>query len=301
MKASFFTSTLLGLTQAVLGVAISAENEIYASLLDARDEVDDIIDHVVFKRDDVLTPRDLELAEMHGVDINESKLVRPDKTQHFARGIRTKFFDLANLPPHLVYKHSVYKRSNGDDYTVWVHNSFNGTSEEDDEAVEDSGAVSGPLAARQERTRLRMTYASTSNGNHCRRQYIENTTHRNAATTGGANAIIRWGDRNSGRFFMAAGCCRNPKRVNLIIGGTNSGTNIRFGAGVHTSNANGWVMVGSKDIRHATAHARNNYRRDYGNGWRVQAHGAFRCDHDGWWGSPGAWVNFVLHRSVERV
>lgn len=32
----------------------------------------DVVEHVIFKRGDVLTPRDLDLAKRHGVDINES-------------------------------------------------------------------------------------------------------------------------------------------------------------------------------------------------------------------------------------
>lgn len=201
-----------------------------------------------------------------------------------------------------MYKHTVYKRGNGDDYTLWVHNSFNDTAEGDEESPE--AESTSQLAARQNVRVInnsQQNHRNIDGGNRCRRQNIHGTTHPNAAFTGGANAIIRWADSQNGRFYADANCCRDPKRVNLIVAGTNSGANIRFGIGVHPSNAAGYTIVGSRDVGDVTRTSRDSYQRKYGNRWRVQSHGAFRCDHDGWWASPGGWVEWVLHRSVERA
>ena len=201
-----------------------------------------------------------------------------------------------------MYKHTVYKRADGDDYTVWVYNGYNET-ESEPEAIE-SPEAENQLDARQERVRVinnnQQNYRNENGGRKCSHQYVEGTTHPNAAFTGGANAIVRWADSQNGRFYMNAGCCRDPKRVNLIIGGSNSGANLRFGVGVHPGNAQGYVWVGSQDVGIITRGARDNYQRNYGNGWRVQAHGGMRCDGDYPW-PRHAWVEWVLHRSVESV
>ncbi|KAH6686917.1 hypothetical protein F5X68DRAFT_232241 [Plectosphaerella plurivora] len=66
----------------------------------------------LFKRDDPVTERDFELADLHGVNLAES------------------------------YKHAVIRRDNGDDLTIWVHLSF--VEERDD-------SVAGNLVERQAR------------------------------------------------------------------------------------------------------------------------------------------------------
>ena len=57
-------SVLLAVCASVVA-AFSASNDV--------DRQDDMGETIVFKRDDVLTARDLELAEMHGVDILQSR------------------------------------------------------------------------------------------------------------------------------------------------------------------------------------------------------------------------------------
>src|SRR5688572_8002926 len=69
----------------------------------------------VFKRDSALSARDLGLAEMHQVNVTECK---PTATRIAPRSLLTV------AVTSVVYKHSVIKRDDNDDITIWVHNSF---------------------------------------------------------------------------------------------------------------------------------------------------------------------------------
>ena len=62
------------LFRAVLPVVMALSKAITAlpSAAGADGRLDDVVEHVVYKRGDVLTPRDLEFAKRHKVDINQS-------------------------------------------------------------------------------------------------------------------------------------------------------------------------------------------------------------------------------------
>lgn len=111
-----------------------------------------------------------------------------------------------------------------------------------------------------------------------------------------------WLERNNREFLLGSYCCGDPKRVNLIIGGTNNGTNLRFGVGVHSRDAHRRIYVDINTIGDLTRQARP-FRRDFGNGWRMQAHGGIGCEANPirpFW-NPRATVEWVIHRSVETV
>ena len=54
--------------------ATAVASPIIADIADIEGAVGDM---VLFKRDDVLEPRDLDLAKRHGVDLNDSKQSNP--------------------------------------------------------------------------------------------------------------------------------------------------------------------------------------------------------------------------------
>lgn len=59
-----------------LALLVGAATVTYAMPAEIFERDDDVLETIVFKRDSVLTPRDLELAKLNGVDIRESMLPR---------------------------------------------------------------------------------------------------------------------------------------------------------------------------------------------------------------------------------
>jgi hypothetical protein len=195
-----------------------------------------------------------------------------------------------------VYRHSVFKRSDGDDVTIWVHNSF---SERDPgREGETSAATEGSLQARGHRT-VRPFINGFGDGNECGGSTFYSETKSNSPGTGGANDIMRWSQTVSGIFTLASDCCSDPERVNLIIAGSNTGNNMRFSAGKDRRDRGKVAYVGSKDIGDITRDAKDRFQRQLNGGWRLAARGGMRCNVG--FLSPQPWVNWVIDRTEERI
>ncbi|OBT90314.1 hypothetical protein VE02_03316 [Pseudogymnoascus sp. 03VT05] len=118
----------------------------------------------LFKRDAVLDTRDLEHAELHGVNLTE------------------------------MYKHSVLKRDDGDHITIWVDNSYASIEGPLEEAVNVSKRQSARLAGNS-------NYYYTGESN-CRKHDMRFLTGKQSPFSGGALALARWGENHKGRWVF---------------------------------------------------------------------------------------------------
>ncbi len=167
----------------------------------------------VFKRDALITPRDVELAQRDGIDLDESKFT-------FILLVLIR----SNIKP-TVYRHSVIKRDDGDHVTIWVAKSYNESSQEQDDP--DKDVLDPKLAAR---SKLKIgsadVWSSTPVTSQCdmsRTSYI-GYTGPNAPFTGGVDAIVRWGNNCGGWWWLGG----HNVVQNLIVAGSASGFNVRF-------------------------------------------------------------------------
>jgi hypothetical protein len=74
---------------------------------------------VHFRRDAILSARDLELADMHGVNLTES-----ESTEDYRHNITPLAMDTDLSRSGVVWKHSIHKRHDGDDVTIWVDSNY---------------------------------------------------------------------------------------------------------------------------------------------------------------------------------
>ncbi|RFN49092.1 hypothetical protein FIE12Z_6733 [Fusarium flagelliforme] len=157
-------------------------------------------DLVLFKRDDVLKARDLELANIHGVNLTE------------------------------MYKHSMFKRDDGDHIIVWVARSFIETEDEpgltkrqDARPGRESGFTNSPIS------------------DYCRDHKRQNHAGPNGPYSGGVQAMYRWArGHRGGRWDID----RNWE--NLVIAGSNNGANAVYKARVIDDTV---ASIGTMDVR----------------------------------------------------
>ncbi|KAG7115408.1 hypothetical protein HYQ44_007593 [Verticillium longisporum] len=197
---------------------------------------------LVYKRHDVLSSRDLSLAEKHGVDV--TKMIR----------------------------HSLIRRADGDDITIWVHNSYqeNDTGEE-----EDSSTSEAALAARAHV--WGGSFDSGLHHNQCGHSSFEGLTSDRSAYTGGVQEMYRWANTRRGGFSLQSFCCGgNGNYDNIVIAGSNSGANARFGIRQTDEDRILPGRVGTEDIRDLAGDSLDRYQQNR-NGWRVAARGQMSC------------------------
>lgn len=234
---------------------------------------------VRFKRGDVLSARDFELAEMHGVNLTESKS---------PRGIATTSSITDSSCP--VYKHSVFKRDDGDHITIWVDNGFQ----------EAEGPQEDPLSKRQTARLWFSHHYTAANGratDYCRQHDRRDWTSAGAPFTGGVRAIAEWARDNRGWFnWGVAGGGWGWRTV--LIGGSNSGSNARYRGQVIDDNpfAAG-TQVGTDDVRD-DAYWTLDRQRQFNGRWRAASYGWETC------GVPGpanVRFNYEIRDFNERV
>ncbi|KAH8172798.1 hypothetical protein LIA77_07053 [Sarocladium implicatum] len=203
---------------------------------------------VRFKRDAVLSARDLELADMHQVNLTE------------------------------MYKHSVIKRSDGDHVTIWAHNTYEDLEgpAENPKSKRQTAKLHGGAAAAHWRNRPDFV--------NCRSHQRWDITSGTSPFTGGIEAIRDWTWDNVGFFLMGV----NPETREVygpgggwgwrtvLVGGSNSGRNARYRMAVWDANIQYFGIVHNPDIRHDCDWTLDR-RRSFNGRWRAAAHGRQRC------------------------
>lgn len=223
----------------------------------------DIIDHIVFKRGDVLSPRDLLEAEELGVDVEQSmflKLSRAATTFHTDRH------------RHIVFKHSMMKRSNGENITFWLHNSW-----------QDEKREEAPPQSKNSKRGLHIWeggYTRNSGGAGYKCDPLIDaygSSYANSPYTGGVNNILTWSKANQGYFDLRVGCC--PYLSDIIISGSNNGANAAYSVQPWKQRR---YLVGSSDIADGVRLMRDRYqKKDTSGSWRVQGGGILDCREHG--------------------
>lgn len=178
------------------------------------------------------------------------------------------------------------KRSDGDDYTFWVDNSF--TTEpiefpaDSVDATEDEKKYSSAIEKRQQKLRYYAEYqAGMPLGRVCHDYQFRGDTGPSAPYTGGILHMATWGRQNRhGRFMIAGG-----DKVNrydwrtLFVAGSNSGANAAFrGSSSMTRRLNGYNTIGGDDIAHLASGTNDKFSKNFGGTWRARAWGPMWCD-----------------------
>lgn len=197
------------------------------------------------KRDFILGARDLDVADLNGVNMtNSMSFISERLTRH-----------VANYILLLVYKHAHIKRDDGDDIHIWVDRGFIEHDEEE-------------LAKRQEARPV--TSISDGISDYCRDHARNDATGPDSPFSGGTNALYRWARSHHGGSFSvsAAGGWKD-----LIVAGTNSGANAVYRASIARG---GGTDIGTQDIRNDADWTRGR-ARNYNGRWRAQSYGRETC------------------------
>ncbi|KAL2206958.1 hypothetical protein CC79DRAFT_909506 [Sarocladium strictum] len=234
---------------------------------------------VRFKRDTVLSARDLELADMHNVNLTESECT-DDIYQSATVSNNSTNGELDDV----VWKHSVVKRSDGDDITIWVHNSFE----------EPEGPENTPSKRQSAHLWPSAHFASFRSFRNCDSNTRWDITSATSPFTGGIVAMRDWVASRDGYFLIGT----NPETNyqwgpgaggwgwrTILIGGSNSGRNARYRMAIKTPGRGNWyTWVDNRDIE-LDLNWTHDRRRQFDGRWRAASHG------EQWCGVPGSGKN----------
>lgn len=173
-----------------------------------------------------------------------------------------------------MYRHSLVRRSDGDDITVWVHNSFNETIADDTDSspiLEDRGV------RLLDKAPLRQGNWWNQYSDACGSSSYHSLTSRSlGAYTGGVTIMRRWGNTNLGGFHIEGYPNGRGNHVGLLIAGSNGGANACFMAVMEGSRSE--TVVGTRNIaKLADETLRFRKRYDNGDGERTAAWGEMTC------------------------
>jgi hypothetical protein len=166
-----------------------------------------------------------------------------------------------------VYRHSLIKRTDGNDVTIWVHNSFDATVPRDEDR-------STPLEERRLRQPNKVPFQKGSSQPCFEKSMRSLTSSTLGAFTGGVNEIFSWGRANPGRFVLDG----VRQHTGLVIAGSNSGANACFMAKL-APGSSAVSYLGSSDVAYL-ARDSTKFQRQYGSGnsgWKTAAEGSMRC------------------------
>lgn len=158
-----------------------------------------------------------------------------------------------------MWKHSVIKRADGDDTTIWVHNSY----------VEEAEGVE------KRQTKLWHTGLSSGRTDNCGHSSFVGDTGPGAPFTGGIQHMARWGASANGNFFVNGSQSRTWWI--LVVAGSNSGANASFQARASIANVGWYIHVGARDVGDLSRDTNNMFARKFGNSWRARARGHMEC------------------------
>ncbi|KAG5789386.1 hypothetical protein H9Q69_011551 [Fusarium xylarioides] len=204
-----------------------------------------IVSHVRVRRDIPLTARDIEEADQNGVDLNK------------------------------MYKHSILKHSDGSDYSIWVHNSFDSDVKDDEKSANDTSALGkrswGGIDA-STNDRMPNGFKFDDHSDTCGKSDWKKRTSKFSPFADGADAIVEWTFKNNGGWRLA------PEEAfystDILIGGSNTGANMRFSV---RKNAGRVVILGTKDVRDITTEASHRFKRMIRGVWRMAGKGKMGC------------------------
>lgn len=191
------------------------------------------------------------------------------------------FKALSCLP---VFPHSLIRRKNGDDITIWVNNNF-----QEKEAPAEDIELYKRQSARPNTNAY--TVQGGQNQRICWGHHIPPEpvlTRPESASTGGAHAMIAWG-RNAYGFFKFG-----PQEAinwsDALLGGSNSGANARFSVKKGTSNE---TRIGTRDVALLVDYSVTFFQVIFGSGWRVAAEGVTSC--------PGGGFYWEVKKTDKRI
>lgn len=222
-----------------------------------------------FKRDDVLKSRDLELANIHGVNLTDSKTL-------IALISITLGKNANPMPLPTVYKHSMFKRADGDHVIIWVARSFIDHQEE-------QGSLDKRQGARPGRESGFNSDALFSDLCHDHRR--QNHAGPNGPYSGGVQAMYRWARAHRGGAWPV-----RSNWENLVIAGSNNGANAVYKARVVRG---GSSSIGTQDVRNDADWTQNRAREFSGRGWRASSKGGETC-------ALGQRINYEIVRTDLR-
>ncbi|CRK28478.1 hypothetical protein BN1723_003554 [Verticillium longisporum] len=209
-----------------------------------------------------------------------------------ARSVETVLYKL--------FRHSLVKRSDGNDITIWVHNSFNETLNSQTGGADEA---STPVNKRAQSVNVPGNFFYTghwwqSRSDACGHSSFQSLTSATVgAYTGGVEEMSRWGHRTRGGFelhFQIAST--NPL---LVVAGSNNGANAGFYA-KRNDKPHMERMVGTYDIgdlaqdslRFAKSFSPN------GQGVRTAATGDMNCNANNSGKAGVTWtIRSVNHRA----
>lgn len=165
-----------------------------------------------------------------------------------------------------MYKHTVYKRHDGDDITIWVHNSF----------VEDTD-VGISEAPDKRALKSQYHYSSDPNGKMCSNYHDwAGDTGTWSPTTGGPNEMIQWAKSRKGVWSFTVLPASDLRRYhNLVVAGSNGGANARLEAKRTHGDLYGWI--GTYDVAEVVRGAVNRFQKKINGKWMVGASGKMDC------------------------
>ncbi|CEI70332.1 hypothetical protein FVEN_g1152 [Fusarium venenatum] len=183
---------------------------------------------VIFKRDDVLDARDLELADIHGVNVTE------------------------------MFKHSMFKRDDGDHIVVWVARDF--------VEHQDKGVSKRQTARPGDKSGFYRDFIS----DYCRDHKRQNHAGPNGPYSGGVQAMYDWARGHAGGSWPL-----DITWKNLVLAGSNKGANAIYRA--KTVSGPRETSIGTQDVRNDADWTRNRAQQFSGRGWRASSKGGETC------------------------
>lgn len=195
-----------------------------------------------------------------------------------------------------MYKHTSVKRSDDEEWTIWVHKSFQ-------ESQANETDVAPGLQPRQLRARPIAPFFRSREDRQCHySSTLDDETTSGSPTTGGTQEMQRWADsrNNMGFFDLDSAFIQANGNVDLIVAGSNGGANAVFIAKKHPLDFGRWAYVGTYDI-YWMIDAANKFQRKINGKWRLGVHGGVRC---GPWLGPfdqGAKVDWWISWTSQRA
>jgi hypothetical protein len=184
---------------------------------------------VLFKRDGVLDARDLALADIHGVNVTE------------------------------MYKHSMFKRDDGDHIVVWVARDF----------VENEDEVNNVQGIDKRQTaRPAGGFRTDSVSDYCRDHKRQDHTGPNGPFSGGVKAMYGWARGHRGGSWPVGSSWKT-----LVLAGSNSGANAIYRA---RTVRGGSTFIGTQDVRNDADWTQKKERKFNGR-WRASSKGGETC------------------------
>lgn len=194
--------------------------------------------------------------------------------------------------PLIAFKHSVINRSNGDDITVWVHQSFQEERDID---------PAGDLAERQVKT-LDWYGDSSTSYRRCHSVRYGDKTTSTSPTADKTEALATWARKTSGSWLLSALPFKGPKWLDVAVAGSDSGENIKLSMHFMTMEGS---QLATSDVLDIATHVQTNFKRKFGNVWRAEADGGHMCSvaiYISFTGRPVShWAHWRLLGTADRV